>query len=149
MIQLRRFILILIMINIFFNYGCGIQTDYKDVITEILGESDEIGDVGVYKVENKGKRQIIYYRCNYAGLFGIKEETGSLLTGKIKELYETNSEIDNITFVVYTQILDKHGKENERKIISFDFSRRIYNKISTGDFHGNNLLTFAENVKIY
>jgi hypothetical protein len=82
-------------------------------------------------------------RSFYASLVGLL-----IITASLPILYETPV-LDKIFVTVYLAKEDSFGQVTNKKIINFEFNRKLYQKIKWSNFRTENLMKVAPNFKFY
>ena len=125
----------------------------EDSIKKIFGVAKNADDSGiVWMVYAKPLHVldpdcIIRYRFYPLGLFLKYEgELGVKLTPKIKKLYNKHEEIKNIVIRIESPFVDKYGNIAWERVVSFEFSRNLFNRINWRNFSDQDLLKVVENV---
>jgi len=115
-------------------------------INQIFGVPKNGEDSGAIKVIPGQNICIIHYRYFPLGLFGFEKELGIELAPKIHEFYKTDNRAQNVKFIILGPFDDVYGKRKWDTVVSFEFTRGIYNRINWSIFSETNLLTVANSV---
>jgi hypothetical protein len=115
-------------------------------IMQIFGTPKNSDDSGVTKVIPGQTDCVIHYKYFPLGLFGYEKELGINLAPKIKEFYRKDNRAQNVKYMILGPFDDAYGKRKWDPVVSFEFTRGIFNRINWSNFSETNLLTVASNV---
>ncbi|GAI86733.1 unnamed protein product [marine sediment metagenome] len=122
----------------------------KNSIKKIFGVAKKPDDSGIVRIYYTETHCSIDYRFFPLGLFlKYESELGVKLAPKIKKLYETDDQIMTLSIDVISPFQDKYGNITWGLVVSFGFTRGIFNRINWSRFLDNNLLKVAEDVTWY
>jgi hypothetical protein len=94
-------------------------------IRTILGEAKE-DYPGVQDIEQAGSELTVYYRFIPKDTNTLQEELGEDLAPKIKKLYETDTTVDVIRFVVSIPFSEETGGTSFKRNLSFSMTRKVF-----------------------
>jgi len=115
-------------------------------VMQIFGSPKGQDDSGVIKVIPGEKDCAIHYRFFPLGMFGFEKELGSDLAPKIKTFYQKDGRAENLTFLVLGPFDDAYGNRKWNPVVSFEFTREIYNRINWQNFLNSDLLSITDNI---
>ena len=116
-------------------------------IKKIFGVAKKADDSGIVRIYYTETDCSIDYRFFPLGLFLKYEgELGVKLAPNIKKLYKTDDQIMNLSIDVISPFQDKYGNMTWELVVSFEFTRDIFNRINWSRFLESDLLKVAENV---
>jgi hypothetical protein len=123
------------------------ETDFKNAVKRIFGQPKGSESSGVVKIIYSESESAVHYNFYPVGLFKYENELGVELASEIRKLYEVGGKFNNITFQVNGLFQDKYGKSQWLRILSFEFTKSIYNRINWDNFLDQDLLKVVQNVK--
>ena len=121
--------------------------EFHDAVIKIFEGYQSGDESGVATVSYDKESSVINYDFFPLGMFKYEDELGVELATKIKRLYEIGGEFNSITFLIHGPFQDAYGKNQWKPILSFEFSKQIYNKINWDNFVSQDLLKVAQNVE--
>lgn len=128
------------------------RQEIEDSIKEIFGAAKKADESGIVWMAYAKPTHIldpdcvIRYRFHPLGLFfEYEDELGFKLAHKIKKLYEKHEEIKNIVIRIESPFIDKYGNVVWERVVSFEFSRGLFNRINWHNFSDQDLLKITEN----
>ena len=122
------------------------ETDFKNAVKRIFGQPTGSESSGVGSIRYGEDNSVIHYMFYPVGFFKYEDELGVELASKIRKLYGVGGKFNNITFLIEGLFQDKYGKSQWLPILSFEFTKPIYNRINWQNFINQDLLKVAKNV---
>lgn len=117
----------------------------QDSIKKIFG-AKKADDSGVVSIRYAKPDCTIHYDFFPLGLFKYEEELGVKLMPKIEKLYKKHAEIESASILIRGPFQDKYGNITWEPVVSFEFTRDIFNRINWDRFLEKDLLKVAKNV---
>jgi len=119
----------------------------KEAIEEIFGVYENDNESGITMVTVTSDEAIIYYNFSPLGIKDFYYELGINLSDKINKFYSNNTSISNLVFKIFGPFQDNYGNIKWKRMIEFEVSRELYEKINWDNFYGKDLITIVENIK--
>ena len=121
------------------------ETSIEEAVSEVFGKPYPNG-TGLASVVVESGVLIIEANLQPTRTTTIEEQVGFLFGSRLKRLYDTVKEVDQVKAKVNLSYSDQYGNITWKPGVSFEFSRAIYQKINWNEFNVYNLLKVAENV---
>ncbi|NLU09429.1 MAG: hypothetical protein GXW90_00515 [Tepidanaerobacter acetatoxydans] len=131
--------------------GCSSKPDTSSpeaLLESIFTSPRDDKSSGMTNYQINGSEATIEYNYFPVGISPFDEELGVHLSSKIKDLFEQDY-FDKITIIAKGPFDDGYGNYNWVPLISFEFTREIYDKINWDNFVSQNLVKISQNVKFY
>lgn len=121
-------------------------TDFKSAVRRIFGQPTGSESSGVGRIQYGEDSSVVHYKFYPLGLSKYENELGIELASNIRKLYEVGGKFNSITFFIEGLFRDKYGKTKWLPIVSFEFTKPIYNRINWANFFEGDLLKVAKNI---
>jgi len=119
----------------------------EKLVRKIFGRPEKVEDSGVISVEYNQPNCVIHYNFYPRGKSKYEEELGAELTAKIKKLFKSDDNIENVQITIFGPSTDSYGNYGWKPILYFELDREIVNSNDWKSLRKQNLLEAVKNLK--